>query len=161
MILSDCFTIWAMNTWAGIHFQFQTFFFTSGKATWTGVVIPCTDAVCASLFWHGKANHITVLTKGSPISVSCRKEGCSFFLPALWWAMWFTAPSRGTNLIYYTGDNLHKNTSTSLLLTCWLPVTSSRHLFSWLQKAQTGLGLKLFPGRVRVRMMKLWVFLEQ
>lgn len=96
-------------------------FFTSGKATWTGVDIPCTDGLCASLFWHGKTNHITVLTKGSPISVSCRKEGCSFFLPAVWWAMCFTAPSRGTNLKYDTGDNLHRITSASLLLTCCLP----------------------------------------
>lgn len=86
------------------------------------------DALCASLFWHGKTNLITVLNKDNPITASHRKEGCSFFLPAMWRAICFTAPSRGTNLKYYTGDNLHRNTSASLILTHRLP----RHIIQTL-----------------------------
>lgn len=61
------------------------------------------------------------------------------------------------NLKYYSGVNLHRNTSASLLLTCWCLVTSSRGLFWWLQKAQ--IRLQIFPRGVRVKMKKIGGFL--
>lgn len=133
------------NTRAGIHLQSVFSFFSSGNGN--ELVLSCRthmDSVC--LFWHSKTNHSTVLTKGSPWRASCRKEGCCLSLPSVWWAVCLTAPSRGKkNLKYYSGVNLHVNSSASLLLTCWCLVTSSRCLFWWLQKAQVGLGLQMFP----------------
>lgn len=125
-------------------------FFTSGKATWTGVVIPCTGA---SLFWHGKTNHITVLTKDRPRSI---RKATPFFTCYVVNNVFYSP--RGTNLKYYCTQETH------LLHSSWPTgclVTSPRHLFWWLQKAQIGLEFKLFPGRVRVRMKKIWGFLEQ
>lgn len=95
MILSDCFSIWAMhNTRAGIHLQSVFSFFSSGNGN--ELVLSCRthmDSVC--LFWHSKTNHSTVLTKGSPWRASCRKEGCCLSLPSVWWAVCLTDPSRG------------------------------------------------------------------
>lgn len=156
MILSDCFSIWAIkNTRAGIHLQSVFSFFSSGNGN--ELVLPRHAHMhSAFLFWHSKTNHNTELAKGRPWSASCWKEGSALSLTAVWWAVCLTAPSRGKNLKYYSGISLHRNTSAPLLLTHWCLVTSSRCLFWWLQKTHIELGLQMFPGGVRVRMKKIW-----
>lgn len=152
MILSDCFSIWAMkNTRAGIHLQSVLSFFSSGNEN--ELVLSCH----AHMHSSGTAKQNHVLTKGSPWSASCWKEGCPLSSPAVWWAVCLTAPSRGKNLKYYSGVSLHRDTSAPLLLTCWCLVTSSRFLFWWLQKTQIEWGLQILPGGVRVK--KIWGFL--
>lgn len=95
MILSDCFSIWAIkNTRAGIHLQSVFSFFSSGNGN--ELVLPRHAHMhSAFLFWHSKTNHNTELAKGRPWSASCWKEGSALSLPAVWWAVCLTAPSRG------------------------------------------------------------------
>lgn len=155
IILSDCFSTWAVNnTRAGIHLQSVFSFFSSGNGN-EPVLSHSAHMHSVCLFWHSKTNHSTVLTKGSPWNAPCRKIAApSLYLLCGGQCVWL--PHLGRKVSNITQElNLHRNTSASLLLTCWCIVTSSTHLFWWLQKAQIGLGLQMLLRGVRVRMKKI------
>lgn len=125
MILSDCFSIWAMNNnRTGIHLQSVFSFFSSGNGN--ELVLSCHAHMHSTCpFWHSKTNPNTVLTKGSQWRLKRRKEGCSFSLLAVWWAMCLTAPSRGKKISNITQELIC--TGTHLLHCSWPAGALSHH----------------------------------
>lgn len=121
MILSDCFSIWAMNnTRAGIHLQ--PVFSILSTENGHHLVLSCrAHTHSVSLFCHSRTNHGT---KGSPRSASCRKEGSSLSLPAVQWAKCLTAPSGGKKISTITHELICTGTH---VLHCSWPAGATPH----------------------------------